>query len=106
MGEYCMVMTTFEDDAQADPVITAVLEKRLAACVQTLGINSHYTWENERYRSSEVLVMMKTEKSVYPELESLLLELHPYDTPEIIQVPISNGSSEYLGWISAEVGRR
>ena len=99
MSEFCIALTTFENREQAKPVIDTVLEERLAACVQEVNIHSHYVWENELCNDDEVLVLFKTRTNLFFELQSRLLELHPYDTPEVIQVEISNGFDGYLSWI-------
>lgn len=99
MSEYCMVITTFENNEQAKPVIDALLEKKLVACVQELGIKSHYVWKGELCNDNEVLILMKTTNKLYEELKNELLEIHPYETPEIIRIDIADGSEGYLSWI-------
>lgn len=99
MSNFCIALTTFENKEQAKTVIDTVLEERLAACVQEINIQSHYVWKDELCNDTEVLVMFKTRKDLFSELQSRLLELHSYDTPEIIQVEISDGYEGYLSWI-------
>lgn len=99
MREYGIVLTTFEDEQQAKPVIDEIMRCKLAACIQEIKIISHYTWNGELCHEDEVLVLLKTRKDLYPELEKKLLELHPYDTPEILLVDVEKGSSAYLAWI-------
>jgi periplasmic divalent cation tolerance protein len=102
MGKYGMVLTTFESDQQVKPVIDEIIRCKLAACVQELKIKSHYTWKGKLCHDDEVLVMFKTRKELYPELEKKLLEIHPYDTPEIILVDVEKGSAAYLAWIDEQ----
>lgn len=102
MKEYCIVMTTFESAEQAQPVINAVLKRKLAACVQVLNIGSHYTWNGELCHAKEVLVLFKTLWKHYEELEKNLEELHPYETPEIIALNIEKGCRGYLNWLTDE----
>ena len=102
MGKYGMVLTTFESDQQVKPVIDEIIRCKLAACVQELKIKSHYTWKGKLCHDDEVLVMFKTRKELYPELEKKLLEIHPYDTPEIISVDVEKGSAAYLAWIDEQ----
>lgn len=99
MNGYCIVLTTFESSQQAQPVIDQILERKLAACIQVLDIRSHYRWEGEICHDPEVLVLFKTRRDRYDELESALRELHPYETPEIICLDISRGLNDYLSWI-------
>jgi periplasmic divalent cation tolerance protein len=102
MGKYGIVMTTFEDEQQAKPVIDEILRCRLAACVQEMRIKSHYTWKDELFHEDEVLVLIKTRKELYPELEKKILEIHPYETPEILLVEAEKGSAAYLAWIDEQ----
>ena len=80
MSKYGIVLTTFESEEQARPVIDKILRSKLAACIQEIGIKSHYTWKGELCHEDEVLVLFKTRKELYPELEKKLLEIHPYET--------------------------
>lgn len=102
MKAYGIVLTTFENEQQAKPVIDEILRCNLAACVQEIKIKSHYTWNNELCHDNEVLVLFKTRKDLYSELEKKLLEIHPYDTPEILLVDAEKGSTAYLAWIDAQ----
>lgn len=99
MSKYCILFTTFGNEEDAQKVIREVLNSKLAACIQTLNIGSHYTWNNELCHDREVLVLFKTSWALYDELEAKIKELHPYDTPEIIAVDIEKGYQGYLNWI-------
>ena len=98
--KYCIVMSTFESEEQADKIIDQVIFMRLAACVQSLPIQSKYFWEGKVQKDTEVLVFFKTKSDLYEELKTLLMEIHPYDTPEIIKTDIADGSEGYLNWIN------
>ena len=102
MGKYGIVLTTFENDQQAKPVIDEILRCKLAACVQEIKIKSHYSWEGELCHEDEDLVLFKTRKELYPELEKKLLEIHPYDTPELLFIDVEKGSAAYLAWIDEQ----
>jgi len=102
MGKYGIVLTTFENEQQAKPVIDEIIRCKLAACVQEIQIKSHYTWKGELFHENEDLVLFKTRKELYPQLEKKLLEIHPYDTPEILLVDIEAGSAAYLAWIDEQ----
>lgn len=106
MGKYGIVLTTFESEQQAKPVIDEIIKCKLAACVQEIRIKSHYTWKGEVCHEDEVLVLIKTRKELYPELESKLQEIHPYETPEILYVDVESGSAAYLAWIDEQTGKQ
>lgn len=99
MSEYCIVLTTFENKEQSKPVIDIILQEQLVACVQEVGIQSHYVWKNEFCNDNEILIFMKTTNELYEVLKTRLLEIHPYETPEIVRIDISDGSTGYLSWI-------
>lgn len=99
MSEYCIVMSTFENEDQANEIIEAVLKEKLAACIQTTGISSHYSWNGDICHDKELLVLFKTPASLYEELKQKIESMHPYETPEIIKVPIEDGLPAYLSWM-------
>ena len=99
MSKYCIVITTLGNEEDAQKIINEVLNSKLAACMQTLNISSHYIWDGDVCHDSEVLVLFKTSWALYDELEGKIKELHPYDTPEIIAVDIEKGFKGYLDWI-------
>lgn len=99
---YCMVMTTFTDESTGKKIIDSLLEKRLAACIQVQEVLSYYHWKDESCCDREKLVLIKTNKRLYPEVEADIIANHDYETPEIVQLPITNGSNGYLSWIDAE----
>lgn len=85
----------------ADQLATALVEEQLAACVNVLpGIQSVYRWQGALERSAESLLLAKTTSDRYPALETRLRELHPYDLPEIIALPVERGLPGYLAWVS------
>ena len=99
---YCMVMTTFSDEAIGKKMIHSLIEKRLAACVQVQAIDSYYHWKGEVNQDQEKLVMIKTTSTLYSEVEAEILANHDYETPEIVQLPITAGLPDYLNWIRSE----
>lgn len=99
MNSYCIAITTFETQEQAKPIIDRIISEKLGACVQCLEINSSYCWNGEVCNEPEILVLIKTRDELFEPLKAFLLETHPYDTPEIIKVPIESGSIAYLSWI-------
>lgn len=99
-SNYCMVFNTCPDAASADKIARALTERKLAACVSILpGLRSVYTWKGVCESTEEHLLIIKTLSAVYPILEQTILELHPYELPEIIAVPIAVGLPGYLAWI-------
>lgn len=102
MTEYCICTTTFESVDQARPVIQRIVEERLAACAQTVDVASAYIWKGELEQVTEVLVSFKTRVARYAALEARIRELHPYETPEILQVPVTAGLGAYLTWVDEQ----
>jgi periplasmic divalent cation tolerance protein len=100
----CQVTTTLPDRAAAERLATVVVEERLAACAQVHGpISSTYRWEGAIERSTEWFCHLKTTAARQPELQARVRELHPYEVPEIIAVPILDGNPDYLSWIELTV---
>ena len=97
-------MPTSED---AERIAGALVERSLAACVNVVpGVTSFYRWKGETARDSEWLLVMKTTTARFEGLREALLELHPYEVPEIIALPIAQGHAPYLEWIDESVTRR
>ena len=96
----CLVMTTVDSSTTAREIARRLVEERLAACVQILPpMTSVYTWEGRIVESAESLLLIKTVRSAYPTLETRLRQIHPYQTPEIIVLPIEAGLPDYLAWM-------
>ncbi|WP_196260901.1 divalent-cation tolerance protein CutA [Pelagibacterium limicola] len=87
---------------KAGPMARALVEKRLAACVQALPIASTYRWEGAIERADEVLLLIKSRVDLFTTLEAEVLSLHPYEVPEIIAVTADRVHDAYLGWLMAE----
>jgi periplasmic divalent cation tolerance protein len=104
VAEHLQVVTTIDSEEAAEGIAAALVERRLAACAQVLGpIASHYRWQGEVESAREWMCVAKTAASRYDELEAAIHELHPYDEPEIVAIPIVAGSPGYLDWIGASV---
>jgi periplasmic divalent cation tolerance protein len=102
--EAMQVVTTTAGRPDAELLAQAVLEKRLAACVQISGpIESRYWWNGRMETAAEWVVTIKTRRDLYGQLAALLLEKHPYDQPEIIATAIDEVSSGYLKWLNEQV---
>lgn len=106
MTEFMQVTTTTDKKEDAEHISKAIVENRLAACVQISGpITSIYWWNDKMEESEEWLLTMKTCKEVYPRLEQAIKNFHPYEVPEIVAVTIAAGSKEYLEWLEKETGK-
>jgi len=102
-NEYIFVITTVPDEKTADKVALQVVESRLAACVSVSSpVSSFYWWEKKITQDKEFMLFIKTQRSHYPALEKKIKEIHPYQVPEIIALPVVWGFSEYLKWIDQE----
>lgn len=99
-----MVLTTCPDESVAGKIARDLLEAGLAACVSRVGpVHSTYRWQEAIQDEPEVLLVIKTTDTRYPELEMRLKSLHPYQVPEIIALPVSGGSADYLSWLRGAV---
>lgn len=98
-----LVITNLPDRAAAEKLADALVEKRLAACVNILSpCRSVYRWQGAVQREEEHPVLIKTTREAYAALEAQIRALHPYELPEIIAVPIERGLPAYLEWVNAE----
>lgn len=98
-----LVFTNLPDRDAALGLARALVGRRLAACVNVLaGCTSVYRWQGDVEEAAEVPVLVKTRAARYPELEALIRELHPYELPEIVAVPVVRGLPEYLDWVAEE----
>lgn len=98
------VQTTLDSEDAASRLADTLVRERLAACVQRLGpLSSTYRWQGTIEQSSEWLCLIKTTTEALPRLLPRLGQLHPYDTPEIIVLPVTDGSDGYLEWVRQAV---
>ncbi|MGH9694861.1 MAG: divalent-cation tolerance protein CutA [Bryobacteraceae bacterium] len=104
MAETFIVFSTCGCEAEANRLARALVEERLAACVTVLpGLTSIYRWQGKVETASEHLLLVKTTRERLPAVENRIRELHSYELPEIIAVPITAGSEKYLAWIQEQV---
>jgi periplasmic divalent cation tolerance protein len=95
-----VVLCTFPDKDTAERIARALVEAGLVACVNVLpGVQSIYRWEGKVESAEEVLAMMKTTEEAYPRIEARLKELHPYEVPEIIALPVERAGAAYAKWV-------
>ncbi len=99
-----LVLNTCPDAASAQRIAIALVDKDLAACVNIVpGLRSIYRWKGKRESADELLLIIKTRVADYSKLEAMIRELHPYELPEIIAVPIHAGLPAYLQWVEHDV---
>jgi periplasmic divalent cation tolerance protein len=103
---YCMVLTTCGSQEKASAVARALVERRLAACVNLLPIDSVYSWRDLVEETAEILLLIKIRRADYAAVEQAIRALHDYETPEIIALPIEYGFAGYLDWIEAMTRRK
>ncbi len=103
-SDYVVIFCTASAETEAEAIASALTEEKLAACVQILpSINSFYRWEGRVHNDREYLMMIKTVSQNLEAVKSRIIELHSYDVPEIIALPVAGGSEKYLGWIRSSV---
>jgi periplasmic divalent cation tolerance protein len=103
MEQVLLVMTNMPDAAAAQSLARALVESRLAACVNLMpGVQSVYRWRGAIEQASEVTLLIKTTQQRFAQLRQAILSSHPYDLPEVLAVPVSEGHLPYLQWIAAE----
>ena len=98
-----LVLTNLPDRGAAEALARTLVERRVAACVNVLSpCRSTYRWEGKLQVDEEHPVLIKTTRERYPALEAAVREVHPYDLPELIAVPVESGLPAYLDWVRAE----
>lgn len=103
----CIVLSTAASPEEAARVSRELVERRLAACVSCLpGLLSVYRWQDAVEEADEILLLIKTSTENLPALEAALLELHSYEVPEFLVLPVAAGSQGYLDWLFAAVAPR
>ena len=99
--EFVVVLTTFPANGDAEAFASTLVQERLAACINVLPqVRSIYTWEGKIERADEKQLLIKTRTDRLHELETRLKELHRYEIPEFLVMPVLDGSREYLAWIA------
>lgn len=103
--EFKIVTTTVGNDACAKALVAAVIQARLAACVQSWPIRSTYWWNSQVETGKEILLTCKTPARLVSALLAFIKAHHPYEIPEIVVTPIENGYPAYLEWIHRETAQ-
>lgn len=103
MNDALVILCACPDDAVAARIARALVEERLAACVNRWPLTaSTYRWQGRVVDEAEVLLMIKTTADRYDAVTPRIAELHPYDVPEVIALPVAGGLPAYLAWLATE----
>ncbi len=102
--DYAFILTTVSTEEEGHMIANELVKNKLAACVNIIPkVHSVYEWENAIQNETEVLLMIKTTKAREKDIYQTVQSLHSYDTPELITLPIDNGSDTYLHWLENSV---
>ncbi|GAB4139563.1 MAG: divalent-cation tolerance protein CutA [Planctomycetota bacterium] len=106
MSASAVLLLCTAPEGSADEIARALVDERLAACVTALGpARSIYRWKGAVERSEEIVLLVKTSISALEALRSRILDLHPYEVPEILEIPLEGGHQPYLDWVVESVRR-
>ena len=95
-----VILSTAPSREVGEKLARALLDKKLAACVNMIdNVSSFYTWKGEITSDAELLLVIKARRSAFDAIDAVLRELHPYDTYELLALPVSRGTQKYLDWI-------
>lgn len=104
MTDKIVVLTTCESEDEAERIARSLIEKRVAACVNILPkARSIYRWKGAVEDAQEFVLLIKTRRDIFDALRAELSRIHSYEIPEIIALPVVDGSEAYLGWIDREL---
>lgn len=103
MEQVLLVLTNLPDTDSARSLARVLVGSRLAACVNLLpGVQSIYRWQGAIEEASEVTLLIKTTRTHYAQLQRAIVDNHPYEVPEVIALPVSDGHPSYLRWVDSE----
>ena len=101
---YRLYLTTVQNKKDAQAIARELLRYKAAACVNIIDkISSMYMWKNKVCTDDECLMIIKSREDMFEKVQKIILTLHKYDLPELIEIPITNGFEDYLGWIDESV---
>ncbi|HEY3449763.1 MAG TPA: divalent-cation tolerance protein CutA [Myxococcales bacterium] len=104
-ADVVVVLVTAPSAEKAAEIARAVVEERLAACVNVLpAVRSIYRWEGEVQDEAEALMVIKTRAEAFEKLRARVVSLHPYGCPEVVALPVAAGHAPYLAWLTGSVG--
>jgi periplasmic divalent cation tolerance protein len=99
---YSVVLTTAPSREAALGLARALVDRRLAACVNLLPATSVYRWKGTVHEEDETVLVVKTRRALVDDIRELFEELHPQDLPELVAIEVEDGSADYLNWLRAE----
>lgn len=100
-NSYVIVMVTTSSKHEAEKIAQHLLNERLIACANIVGpVTSIFRWSGKKEKSEEYLILMKSHQDLFKKLEEAVRALHSYQVPEILVLPIVDGSKEYLNWLN------
>ena len=100
--DYIIVLVTTNDKAEAEKISQTLLAEKLIACANIISrVTSCFIWQGKVKKAEECLVIMKTRKSLFGELQLCVKAMHSYEVPEILELPIVDGSEQYLSWLGS-----
>ncbi len=104
---FATIFCTVPDQATAQKIALNLVSNQLAACCNIIaGVESVYFWEGKICRDAELLLIIKSSQEKFEKIKERIIELHPYEIPEVISLPIINGNESYLKWIEEQVNGR
>ncbi len=99
-GQYVVILVTVTSEDEGLRIARALVDSRLAACVNIIsGLRSIYRWKGKIWDEGELLLLIKTRTTLFEQVEGKIKEIHSYEVPEIVAVPIIRGSETYLNWL-------
>ncbi len=102
--KFIVVLCTVPDQSTAENIARKLVNEKLAACCNIVpGLQSFYFWKGEAQSDKELLLLIKTSSHIFKKLQNRITELHPYEVPEIIALPILIGNNAYLNWVEENV---
>ena len=104
-SDYGVILTTVPARDAAQKIAHALIDARLAACIQAMPIESWYRWEGAVQNDDELLLLIKTKCACFDDAIAAIRRAHPYDVPEIVCLPFSAGFEGYFGWMEEVTGR-
>lgn len=102
-ARYGVVLVTAASQAEAEAIAKALLTEKLAACVNITPVHSFYTWQGKQQSDREWQLIIKTNLNIFSQLAAKIKELHSYEVPEIIALPIIAGTQSYLNWLDKNI---
>ena len=104
MSEYRLYLTTVQTKKDGKQIAEALLKYKAAACINIIEkVSSMYMWNGKVCTDDECLLIIKSRVELFEKVKKIVTTLHKYDLPEFIEIPVTNGSSEYLNWIDESV---